>query len=92
MLTVSWAMEEAPTRTPAHLHPRRLISARAERPLLCLLPPVTPHDNVDRLAAAAAADGEKPSSDGRRVNATIATAQAAHALVVVQVMMFLPVL
>jgi len=63
------------------------------RPLLrvCLLPPDTPHDNVDRLAAAAA-DGEKPSSDGRRVNATIATAQAAHALVVVQVMMFLPVL
>ena len=60
----------------------------------CLLPPDTPHDNVDRLAAAAAAgaDGEKPSSDGRRVNATIATVQAAHALVVVRVMMFLPVI
>jgi hypothetical protein len=48
--------------------------------LLCLLLP----DTLDRLAAA---DGENPSSDGRRVSATIATAQAAYALVVVQVMM-----
>ena len=52
--------------------------------LLCLPLPDTPLGNVGRLAPA---DGENPSSDGRRINATIATAQAAHALVVVQVMM-----
>ena len=34
--TDSWAMVEA-TRTPTHLHPRRSTSARAERPLRCLL-------------------------------------------------------
>lgn len=55
--------------------------------LLRLPLPDTPRGNVGRLAAPA--DGENPSSDGRRINATIATAQAAHALVVVQVMMLL---
>ena len=52
--------------------------------LLRLLLPDTPRGNVGRLAAPA--DGENPSTDGRRINATIATAQAAHALVAVQVM------
>lgn len=52
--------------------------------LLRLPLPDTPRGNVGRLAPA---DGENPSSEGRRINATIATAQAAHALVVVQVMM-----
>jgi alpha-tubulin suppressor-like RCC1 family protein len=39
--TDSWAMVEA-TRTPTHLHPQRLTSARAERPLRCLLELTTP--------------------------------------------------
>ena len=38
--TDSWAMVEA-TPTPTHLHPQRSTSARAERPLQCLLE--TPH-------------------------------------------------